>query len=170
MNPIAPVGLDAQAWAVINDAVMGGISSAAVRNVEGALRFEGEVRREFNGGFASARRPYAPGAALAALRVTARGDGNRYRLTVFTRNPATGERQPFLYYAVFATADAQPTASELPLPGFRASLRGRAVPQAPPLRGEDIVGVGLMITKAEHAAGRGPFRLDLLGVEAVPGG
>ncbi len=165
MSARASVGLDAQAWSVINDAVMGGVSSATVRNVGGALRFEGEVRREFNGGFASARRPYAPGGAVDALRVTARGDGNRYRLTVFTRNPATGLRQPWLYYAVFATEDGRPTASELPLPAFRASLRGRAVPDAPALRGEDIVGVGLMITKAEHAAGRGPFQLDLLAVE-----
>jgi hypothetical protein len=52
---------------------MGGVSFSRVQAVEGGLRFEGEVRLEHNGGFASMRRvaQWPPGSAGA--RVTARG-------------------------------------------------------------------------------------------------
>jgi hypothetical protein len=47
---------DGAPWRVVNDGVMGGVSSSLVDAGAGGVRFEGEVRTEFNGGFASARR------------------------------------------------------------------------------------------------------------------
>ncbi|MFN9123574.1 MAG: transcription-repair coupling factor, partial [bacterium] len=86
----------------VNDGVMGGVSSAQVAAAaDGALRFSGVVRLDYNGGFASIRRAATLPADATGLAVTARGDGNRYRLTVFARDARTGARQPFMYYAVF---------------------------------------------------------------------
>jgi monofunctional biosynthetic peptidoglycan transglycosylase len=152
-------------WEVVNDSVMGGVSSAQVSAGQtGALRFAGTVRLDFNGGFSSARRALRLPADAAGLAVRARGDGNRYRLTLFTAAPGGG-RQPYLYYAIFTPAGE--AAVELRWADFRASLRGRPLPEAPPLTAQEVIGLGLMITKAEHAAGGGAFALELLSVEPL---
>ena len=43
-------------WQIVNDGVMGGISSSRMVEADGVLNFEGELSLENNGGFASARR------------------------------------------------------------------------------------------------------------------
>ncbi|MFN7573394.1 MAG: CIA30 family protein, partial [Betaproteobacteria bacterium] len=104
MFPAAALPGAAAEWQVVNDGVMGGVSSAQVAaSADGALRFSGVVRLDYNGGFASARRAATLPADATGLAITARGDGNRYRLTLFTRDARTGARQPFMYYAVFGT-------------------------------------------------------------------
>ena len=163
--------LDPSAWRIANDTVMGGVSSARVERRGEALRFSGEVRLDFNGGFASMRRPFdaaALGADAAGFVVQARGDGNRYRLRVYTRDPATGGENWFAYYAAFDTRAGEATRAELRWPQFAATFRGRPVAEAPPIRFADIVGLGVMITKADHHDGRGPFALELLRIELLP--
>jgi NADH dehydrogenase [ubiquinone] 1 alpha subcomplex assembly factor 1 len=162
--------LDPSAWRIANDTVMGGVSRSRVERHGEALRFSGEVRLEHSGGFASMRRPFdaaALGADAGGFAVNARGDGNRYRLRVYTRDPATGHENGFAYSAVFETRAGEATRAELRWPQFAASFRGRAVAEAPPIRFADIVGIGVMITKADHRDGRGPFALELLGVEPL---
>lgn len=167
-QPTDPL-LEAAAWRIANDTVMGGVSSARVERRGEALRFSGEVRLENNGGFASMRRPFdvARGADAEGFAVQARGDGNRYRLRVYTRDPATGAEQWFAYSAVFDTRAGEITEARLRWPQFAASFRGRAVPEAPPIRYADVIGIGVMITKADHRDGRGPFALDLLRIEPL---
>jgi len=161
--------LDPSAWRIANDTVMGGVSSSRVERRGEALRFGGEVRLEHNGGFASMRRPFdaAPGSGAEGFVVQARGDGSRYRLRVYTRDAATGRENEFAYSAVFDTRAGEATRAELRWPQFAASFRGRHVPEAPPIRFADIVGVGVMITKADHRDGRGPFAIDLLHIEPL---
>jgi monofunctional biosynthetic peptidoglycan transglycosylase len=161
---------DAAAWRIVNDGVMGGVSSSTASRAGDALRFAGEISLANNGGFASMRRSLDAGTAVgepAGFLVKARGDGNRYRLRVYTRDPATGREQWFGYYAVFETRAGEVTRVELRWPQFAATFRGRPVPDAPPLRFADVIGIGVMITKADHRDGRGPFSLDLLRIEPV---
>jgi NADH dehydrogenase [ubiquinone] 1 alpha subcomplex assembly factor 1 len=164
----------AAAWSIVNDGVMGGVSSSRVQPTDDGLRFEGEVRLEFNGGFASMRRAAQWPADSAGVRLRARGDGNAYRLVVYTRDPASGRPRPYAYHAVFsppadAAGAADPTAiAELHWPRFRASFRGRAVPDAAPLVAADVIGVGVMITKDEHRAGQGRFVLHLVEIAPLP--
>jgi len=161
--------LDPSAWRIANDTVMGGVSSSRVERRGEALRFSGEVRLEFNGGFASMRRPFdpAPDGDAAGFVVHARGDGNRYRLRVYTRDPATGAENWFAYYAAFDTRAGEVTRAELRWPQFAASFRGRQV-AAPSIRFADVAGIGVMITKADHRDGRGPFAIELLRIEPLP--
>jgi hypothetical protein len=169
---MSPPFADPAAWKIVNDDVMGGVSSAQVSAQKSpagdAIRFAGTVRLDFNGGFASMRRPWRSDGAAQALAVTARGDGNRYRLTVYTRDAVSGRAQPCSYFSVFGTQPAAPVRQVLPLAGFRATFRGRSVPEAPPLTPADVIGVGIMITKNEHAAGGGAFALELIDIEPVP--
>ncbi len=113
------------------------------------------------------RRAASLPAGATGVQVRARGDGNRYRLTVYTRDAATGRAWPFSYHAVFATAPGTTTVERLAWPQFRASFRGRPVPEAPPIAAADVLGLGIMITKGEHAAGAGAFALELVDITPV---
>lgn len=161
--------LDPAAWDVVNDGVMGGISRSRVTGGDGFLRFSGTVQLEFNGGFASIRRSLPSPLPVDApgLSVTVRGDGNRYRLTLYTRDPRSRLVNPFNHYAVFEAPAGRVQTGALRWPQFAATYRGRAVPDAPPVAAVSVIGVGVMITKAEHAAGSGDFTLDLLAIEPL---
>ena len=71
-----------QSFRAINDGVMGGVSTSRLRSTGGAMVFEGEVSLENNGGFASLRGPVRFSEESAALLLTVRGDGQRYKLTL----------------------------------------------------------------------------------------
>ena len=157
----AEVPLDAAAWQVINDGVMGGVSSSAVRAVgAGGLRFEGRLSLDYGGGFASVRRAFSlpgdvPVSSVSAFALRVRGDGKQYRLTVFTRDPRTGEREPYHYQGAFETSgDEQEIV--LPLADFVARFRGRPV-DAPPLDPQRIIAIGLQISDRQA----GPFVLEV---------
>jgi len=161
---------DGATWQVVNDGVMGGVSSSRIEAGADGVRFSGVVRTEYNGGFASARRAVDAGRAAGRVDgfvLRARGDGHRYRLTVYVRAPGGG-LQPYSYYAEFATAVDAVTEHALPLAQFRATFRGRAVPEAPALAWRDVAGVGLMLLKDGHRDGRGPFALALLSLRTAP--
>jgi len=135
-----------------------------------ALRFSGEISLANHGGFASMRRPFdaaARGTDAAGFALQVRGDGNRYRLRVYTRDAATGSEQWFAYFAVFDTREGEVTAVQLRWTQFTASFRGRAVPEAPQIRFADVIGLGIMLTKDGHRDGRGPFALELLRIEPL---
>ena len=100
---------DAAPWQVVNDGVMGGVSSSQLEAGAAGVRFSGTVRTEYNGGFASARRAVATSALppdVVAFDLRAVGDGHRYRLVVYTRD-ARGRAQPFSYFAEFETQAGQ---------------------------------------------------------------
>lgn len=161
---------DAVPWQVVNDNVMGGVSTSQITAAADGVRFSGTVRTEYNGGFASARRAVdaiALAADARAFTLRARGDGHHYRLTVYVR-AAGGGLQSASYYAEFDTAAQVEVERSLSLADFRATFRGRPVPDAPPLRWRDVAGVGLMLTKAGHMQGRGPFSLHLLSLRPAP--
>jgi len=159
---------DPTAWRIVNDGVMGGMSNSRVSRAGDALRFAGEISLQNNGGFASIRRPFeaaARGDDAKGFALRVRGDGNRYRLRLYTRD-AAGSENGYSHYAVFDTRAGEVTAVQLRWPQFAASFRGRAV-DAPPIRLAEVIGVGVMITKDDHRDGRGPFALDLLGIEPL---
>ena len=136
---------------VINDGVMGGSSVSRVELTEAGLRFEGHVSLANNGGFASFRGPIDIPARASALRVTVRGDGKRYKLTLKRDDsPMTPQ-----YQAVFIAASAWRTLRFVPS-DFVPSFRGRAV-DAPALRFGDARHFGLLIGEKQA----GPFRIEL---------
>jgi NADH dehydrogenase [ubiquinone] 1 alpha subcomplex assembly factor 1 len=83
---------DEPPWQVVNDGVMGGVSSSSVSVSKGVLRFSGRVSVENNGGFASVRSVAVPAAADAlfadgsAVVVRLKGTASTFRLTLDTGN------------------------------------------------------------------------------------
>lgn len=148
-------------WRPIDDVVMGGVSHSRLRaDPEGFAWFEGVVALENGGGFASVRSPAvelgAPGATEYLVEVF--GDGKRYRLSLRTDLRFDG----IAYLAEFAPPPDVWTVQCLPVTSFRASMRGRPVPAAPPLDAAQVRQAGLMI------AGRqaGAFALALRSIAA----
>lgn len=145
-----------QTFRVINDVVMGGVSSSRLSSTDGAMVFEGEVSLENNGGFASFRGPVRFPAESAALLLTVRGDGKHYKLTL-KLDDSTSTAQ---YQAVFVAPRKWETLRFKPA-DFAASFRGRAV-VAPSLRLVDVQYVGLLISDKQSGA----FKIELKDIRA----
>lgn len=143
-------------WAPIDDRVMGGLSHSRLRyDPAGHAVFEGVVSLERNGGFASVRSiPAArgkPGAEACLIEV--RAQGMRFRLNLLTDDGVDSLNDRT---SLAPTEDGWQT-FHLPLSAFRASFRGREIPDAPALDPARIRQVGLMI--ADRQAG--PFALEI---------
>ncbi|MBK9140732.1 MAG: CIA30 family protein [Verrucomicrobia bacterium] len=147
-------------WQVVNDDVMGGVSSSRFLAEGDVAVFSGTVSLENNGGFASVRS--SPGrwdlVGCQALVVRARGDGRRYKLTV---RASTDPAAP-LYQAAFTTTAGVWQEFRLPLESFVPTFRGRTLAGEPPLDPRRIVSVGLLISDKQA----GPFRLEVAWIGA----
>ena len=147
----------AEAWRAIDDRVMGGASRSRLRHdAQGHAVFEGGVSLAHGGGFASVRSPVGDfgGGGAREVLVEARGAGGPFKLTLFTDDG-------FDSVAWQCGFDPAPDVGwqllRLPLAGFEARHRGRAVPDVAPLDARRVRQVGLM------TAGRAArsFALDI---------
>ena len=163
-------------WQTVDDRVMGGSSrSRMVKAAEGGAAFEGEL--VVNGGGFASNRMMIPRSGLGSLRgargvvlTCASGDGRTgYKLTLKTDGLADG-----VSYQCAFQPSGDPKSIKIPFDSFKATFRGRPVPNAPPLRGEDIVQLGVMLSRFNSESGRvdekvapGGFRLRLIKLEAM---
>jgi monofunctional biosynthetic peptidoglycan transglycosylase len=130
---------DGCAWQIVNDTVMGGRSSSECGIAEGALRFSGTLNTS-GGGFASVRSEPLDvrGSEQEVIRLRVRGDGRQYQLRLYSASDGT------TYRAIFDTRPDTWQIVELPLSGFQATWRGRAL-NRPPIRPSDIGGLGILL-------------------------
>lgn len=152
-------------WTIINDGVMGGLSSSDLElTPKGTALFTGVVSLENNGGFASVRAGLESmdlsGYEGVTLRV--RGDGRRYQLRFRTDGSFDG----VAYQSQFPTISGKWTEVDLPFRGFAASFRGRIPRGADPLDPALIRQIGFLI--GDKTAG--PFQLELAWVKAYRAG
>lgn len=153
------------AWSAIDDRVMGGVSRSALRfDPVGHAVFSGQVSPDHNGGFASVRAAVSPPPTgdVDAIELVVRGDGHRYKLNLRTDRGFDGVS----YQAAFAPPAGVWVRLRLTIDAFQPSWRGRAVPDAPPLRGARIEQVGLMIADRQF----GPFALAIATIRALAAG
>lgn len=158
--------LDVTQWGVVNDSVMGGVStSQVVEAAPGEVQFRGNLSLENNGGFTSARyRVDADWSRYRALRTKIRGDGRTYLFTVRVRD----SRMRRIYYRVPVETEKNKVMDiEIPFSDFQAYAYGMRVPQAPVLLTQTgrISTVGVMLADKNP----GSFTLDILEMEPVPG-
>jgi NADH dehydrogenase [ubiquinone] 1 alpha subcomplex assembly factor 1 len=154
--------LSAQTWQPIDDRVMGGVSRSRLRHDPlGHAVFEGEVSLENNGGFASVRSEPGDRGLPAAhtCLIEVRGEPKQFKISLL----ADYSFDSLNYQACFALAGADWQTLSLPLAAFRASLRGREVPGAPPLDPARIRQVGLMLAARQA----GPFALEIKRISLV---
>ncbi len=128
-------------WGVINDGVMGGVSSSSVRVVNGVLVFSGRVRLENNGGFASNRSAASQynleGFDGVVLRV--RGDGKKYALNISTSSAGR-----VLYRAGFTTRENEWQEVKIPFSSLVPTRFGNTL-EGPPFDRGLIESFGFII-------------------------
>jgi monofunctional biosynthetic peptidoglycan transglycosylase len=147
-------------WQVVNDDVMGGVSTSRFQVLTNGAVFSGVVSLENNGGFASVRsspvRQNLSGFDAFVVRV--RGDGRRYKFTVRTE---TGF-DTLIYQCGFTTKRGEWEEHRLPFKDFVPTFRGRVLTDAPPLNPAKVASVGFLISDKQDGA----FQLEVAWIKA----
>ena len=148
-------------WQIVNDDVMGGISSSSLRLTNGVALFSGKVSLENNGGFASVRTQPAQHdlAGCDAFVIRVRGDGRRYKFTARMDRSFDSA----IYQVLFATKQGEWQEHRLVFKDFVPSFRGRVLSGQPPLDPAKITSVGFLISDKQE----GPFRLEVAWIKAA---
>lgn len=152
---------NAPAWQVVNDDVMGGVSTSKFEVTHGVAVFRGEVSLENNGGFASVRSSPAQHnlADCDAFVLRVRGDGRRYKFTVRTES---GFDTP-IYQCAFATKRGEWAEHRLAFKDFVPTFRGRVLTNVPPLDPASVVSVGFLVSDKQA----GQFKLEAAWIKAA---
>jgi NADH dehydrogenase [ubiquinone] 1 alpha subcomplex assembly factor 1 len=146
-------------WQVVNDGVMGGVSTSKVTSRKGMMRFAGTVSLENNGGFASVRSPSLAAAVddlfAAGGRVALRIRGSSTPLQI-TMQTADG------WFWAEITPNGSWRTVVLPYSSFRPRSRFGEAVSGPPFGGQPVDRVGLLISNKK--AERFWFELDHIDV------
>ena len=149
---------DVRGWSVVNDTVMGGVSSGQLTMDDGMMVFTGELSLDNNGGFASVRSPLidperaSPWSRGKGLRLVVEGDGRTWTVEVRTGDPAGGWIADLVTSADGATEVTLPWISFRPVTRFldRRDAEG-------PLDPREIISIALYLVDGIEA----PFRLGI---------
>ena len=148
------------AWQIVNDDVMGGVSTGKFGVTTGVAVFRGEVSLETNGGFASVRslaaRHDLAGCDAFVIRVL--GDGHRYKFTARTERSFDSP----IYQVVFLTKKGEWEELCLPMKDFVPTFRGRVLTDVPPLDPAKVTSAGFLISDKQAGA----FRLEVAWIRA----
>ena len=130
-------------WVIVNDTVMGGVSTASLVHINDYMKFSGELSMRNNGGFASTRRIYEPVAWQnnKPISISIRGDGRRYQFRLRTNRFIDG----VAYVKAFETVKGEWQTIRFLQNDFTAQFRGRLVNDAPALVFSDITQLGFML-------------------------
>ena len=138
-------------WMIVNDTVMGGISSSSLTNKEKGFLFSGNVSKENNGGFASIRlRSEIILSGANGLQIHAMGEELQYQIVVWMGYG------PRLYYKYnFMPSD---DIQDVSFSDFVPVSYGREV-NAPPLELQlpNVRSIGILIGDGQE----GPFELQV---------
>jgi hypothetical protein len=157
-----PTADDVRGWRVVNDTVMGGVSTGRLAWERNALVFTGTLSLDNNGGFASVRSPLVDPAAAArwagrtGLGVEVRGGGRAWTLEVRMDGEDGGWISAITTPAGTITAVEVPWATFVPVTRFL----GPRTPAAP-LDPSRIVSVAFYLVDKIEA----PFRLELRSID-----
>jgi len=149
------------AWQIVNDNVMGGVSTSDFRLTNGAAVFQGEVSLANNGGFASVRSLPASHelAGCDAFIIRAYGDGHRYKFTVRMDQSFDSA----IYQTSFTPKPGEWTEHRLPMKQFVPTFRGRVLSGEQALDPAKVTSVGFLISDKQA----GPFRLEIDWIKSV---
>ena len=130
-------------WRIINDGVMGGLSSSQMTiTPEGHGVFKGTVSLDNNGGFASTRGTLpTPIQQGTVLTIRVKGDGKTYSFRIQPNN----RYKQVSYKLDFPTTTNEWEEIVLPLKEFISTWRGRLLSDIPPIVAEDIGQIGFLI-------------------------
>ncbi|CAM9280674.1 unnamed protein product, partial [Hapterophycus canaliculatus] len=174
-------------WGALDDVVMGGVSESGLRVVPGAGEadpsrggaaaaaavFSGEVKTSNSGGFVSIRtRNAAPPLDLSAynaLRLRLKGDGNRYKFSIYD-SPGWNSKA---WCDSFDTVKGEWMDVDIPFDTLKYNFRTETVKDPPAFSKSSISSFQLMLSKFELDGklnpnfSAGPFELTISSIKAV---
>ncbi len=150
------------AWQIVNDDVMGGVSTSRFQILTHGAVFSGVVSLANNGGFASVRSQLVRADLIGCdgFLLRFRGDGRRYKFTVRTE---AGFDTP-LYQLAFTTKRGEWEEHRLAFKDFVPTFRGRILTDVPPLNPAKVTAIGFLIADQQTGA----FRLEINRIKAMP--
>jgi len=142
-------------WRIINDGVMGGISSSKMKLLGGNGLFTGAVSLENNGGFASTRAllKEKPQYEFDKIKIRIKGDGQKYSFRIRTDDYLDG----VAYKNDFTTKKGEWAIIELSLKDFIPVWRGRRLSDIVPIAPRKIRQIGFLISDKQA----GEFTLEI---------
>ncbi len=145
-----------RSWMIVNDGVMGGLSTAQMTFTDaGTAYWTGNISLENNGGFSSIRSPkslYELG-KYKGIKVRMKTDGRDYGVTLSTARRFNG----ISYTHYFPTQKDEWTEVEIPFDLFVGKMFGTALPQIPELDPDAIREVGIILYDKQS----GPFQVEV---------
>ena len=112
-------------WRIVNDGVMGGLSSSAAIVKDDKIIFSGNVSLKNNGGFASLRSPVNEYnfEEYSGIEIKIKGDGKRYSISMKETTYFTG----LFYTATFETKINEWITTKIPFDKVKPYYFGREV-------------------------------------------
>lgn len=138
-------------WRIVNDGVMGGLSSSEVRTSdEGKIFFSGNVSLDNNGGFASLRSPIKNYnfENYTGIEIRIKGDGKKYSLSMKETSYFSGS----FYTARFQTSKDEWSTIKIPFSTFALYYFGRKVSSNPQIPLNKIKEISLLIGDKQEGA------------------
>lgn len=148
-----------EAWGIIDDGVMGGVSQGYWYQEDEYVVFEGNVSLENNGGFSSVRVGFRP-VDLSdhdGVVLQVRGDGQQY---AFGLSDMASRYDYRLTFETAVSTDDEWETIYIPFDSVIANWFGRQLPTADPLDTSQIRGMNLIISDKQE----GPFRLEIASI------
>ncbi len=143
-------------WYIINDEVMGGISTSRyILNENGTATFSGVLSLENNGGFASVRSIMNKKVSndYRGIIVRLKGDGNIYSIRFRTNQNFDG----YAYQTKIQSIQNTWKEFKIPFENFKPTYRGMTLTGLPELESADIEQFGLLIADKQY----GEFTVDI---------
>jgi NADH dehydrogenase [ubiquinone] 1 alpha subcomplex assembly factor 1 len=143
-------------WKIVNDGVMGGLSSSKVSiNEEGKILISGKVSLENNGGFASLRSQimnYNFDKYLG-IEIRIKGDGKKYSISMKETSYFTGS----FYTVNFQTVNNEWLTLKIPFKSFALYYFGREVRSNPQIPLNKIKEISFLIGEKQE----GLFKVEI---------
>lgn len=110
-------------WRIVNDGVMGGLSSSKVNIKDDKIIFSGNVSLENNGGFASLRSPVKDYnfENFSGIEIKMKGDGKRYSISMKETTYFSG----YFYTSAFETKKDEWITIRIPFEQFKLYYFGK---------------------------------------------
>jgi hypothetical protein len=130
-------------WHIVNDGVMGGLSSSKVNVEDDKIIFSGNVSSENNGGFASLRSPIKDYnfENFSGIEIKIKGDGNRYSISMKETTYFSG----YFYTSTFETQKDEWITIKIPFDQFKLYYFGKETKSGKKIPLNNIKEISLLI-------------------------
>lgn len=142
-------------WRIVNDDVMGGLSSSKVNFADDRIIFSGKISLKNNGGFASLRSPVKDYSfeGYSGIEIKILGDGIRYSISMKETSYFTGQ----FYTASFETMPDKWITVKLPFDQFKLYYFGKKVSSSPGISPNKIKEISFLIGDKQE----GDFKAEI---------